>query len=46
MAQNVPVHFEGKNVAVHFSNPIEMAQNVPVHFEGKNVAVHFSKLPR
>ncbi len=41
-AQNVPVHFEGKNVAVHFSKP-PTAQNVPVHFEGGNVAVNFSK---
>jgi hypothetical protein len=39
-ALNVPVHFEGKNVAVHFSK----LPSRRVHFEGKNVAVHFSKL--
>ncbi len=39
--QNVPAHFEGKNVAVHFSKLPRPAQNVPVHFEGNNVTVHF-----
>ena len=39
--QTVPVHFEGKNVAVHFSKLPRPAQDVPVHFEGNNVTVHF-----